>query len=394
MITKRTKMTLTTITSSALLLALALPVNAEYDSDKTATNKDKKTTQAESRQGNYTAINASDLDFSRVDRASQIIGKSVENNANEELGSIDELVLNKAENRIAYAVLLHGDTMGVGGKWIAVPFKALRYDARQDCFVLNTTKAQLERAQGFDEDTWPASANKSILMSNDKVVRDANNHDQSDRTKTYNDRASEHANNKADNRSNDMSQDGKARTNQDHKRADHNIRADWSNNEDEQWQNRVSEIIGVDVVNKAGEELGSLHDLAINSHDGQVVYGVLEFSEAWYDYNGKLFPIPWSKFSYGTNSAEAQIELDANAQQFSNAEGFDSKNWPNMGDRAWGEETHRHYGAVPYWTTYEYPYQPPVERREMDNQNQNDRSDNRSNNSESQQHNNSNQPNR
>jgi hypothetical protein len=35
---------------------------------------------------------------------------------------------------------------------------------------------------------------------------------------------------------------------------------------------------------------------------------------------------------------------------FGGAPGFDKAHWPNMADRAWGEELCTYYGAKPYWT--------------------------------------------
>ena len=57
--------------------------------------------------------------------ASKIIGESVVNRQGENVGKIQELLIDANKNRVAYAVLSFGGFPGMGNKLFAMPRKAL-----------------------------------------------------------------------------------------------------------------------------------------------------------------------------------------------------------------------------------------------------------------------------
>ena len=91
----------------------------------------------------------------RVLSASTICSDAVVNDQGESLGEIEELMIDLANGRVAYAVLSFGGFLGIGDKLFAVPFEALELDADNHCFILNVPRAKLEHAPGFDKDKWP-----------------------------------------------------------------------------------------------------------------------------------------------------------------------------------------------------------------------------------------------
>ncbi len=58
-------------------------------------------------------------------RTSKLVGSKVYNNANENIGSIEDIVL-KADGAMDEVVLSVGGFLGVGNKYVAVPFSALK----------------------------------------------------------------------------------------------------------------------------------------------------------------------------------------------------------------------------------------------------------------------------
>lgn len=90
--------------------------------------------------------------------ASTLEGDAVVNTQGEDLGSIEEIMLDVPRGRIAYAVLSFGGFLGMGHKLFAVPWSALTLDAERKCFVLDADKDRLEQAPGFDKDHWPSMA--------------------------------------------------------------------------------------------------------------------------------------------------------------------------------------------------------------------------------------------
>lgn len=98
-------------------------------------------------------------------KTDQVIGVNVINNKHENLGKIEELVLDKYTGETAYAVLSFGGLLGVGDKYFAIPWKALSYEPNESSFVINQTKEHLSKAPGFDKKHWPNMADQTWQQS-------------------------------------------------------------------------------------------------------------------------------------------------------------------------------------------------------------------------------------
>jgi sporulation protein YlmC with PRC-barrel domain len=95
-------------------------------------------------------------------RVSKLVGLEIKNEAGEDLGTVNELVLDVESGETMYVAVSVGGVLGVGDKLIAVPWDAfkLKYDETDTYFVLDIAKAKLETAPGFDEDNWPDVADE------------------------------------------------------------------------------------------------------------------------------------------------------------------------------------------------------------------------------------------
>ena len=94
----------------------------------------------------------------RLMTASTLEGDRVVNRQGEDLGEIDEIMLDVPRGRVAYAVMSSGGFLGMGDKLFAIPWSALTLDTDNKCFVLDVDKQRLESAPGFDKDNWPDTA--------------------------------------------------------------------------------------------------------------------------------------------------------------------------------------------------------------------------------------------
>ena len=101
------------------------------------------------------------------------------------------------------------------------------------------------------------------------------------------------------------------------------------------------------VENTAGEDLGKIEDLMIDSATGRVAYAVLSFG-GFLGFGDKLFAIPWSKLSSDPVKDKTFI-LNVPKERLDKARGFDKNNWPNVADPKWRSETYKYYEAEPYW---------------------------------------------
>src|SRR4029450_13729436 len=69
--------------------------------------------------------------------ASTLDGDTVVNSAGEDLGKIEDIMLDVTAGRIAYAVLSFGGFLGKGDKLFAIPWSALTLDAAEQRVILN-----------------------------------------------------------------------------------------------------------------------------------------------------------------------------------------------------------------------------------------------------------------
>jgi sporulation protein YlmC with PRC-barrel domain len=80
-------------------------------------------------------------------RASKLVGAAVVNDANEKIGTVDDLIVTRSD-RVVYAVLSVGGFLGVGDKLVAVPFAELQLN--EDKTVLSgATKESLKSLPKF-----------------------------------------------------------------------------------------------------------------------------------------------------------------------------------------------------------------------------------------------------
>ena len=167
-------------------------------------------------------------------RVSQLIGKNVENVQGENLGEIKDLVIDVNNERVFYAILEFGGFLGMGEKLFAYPVRSFdQSSADTDKLVLNVDKEKLKAAPGFARDSWPdwLTYGKQVDKYYGETVK------------------------------------LKPMANQRLVRA--------------------SELIGKDVNDRMGKDMGEIDDMVVNMNSGRIHYAVLEFDQSW-NLNDKL----------------------------------------------------------------------------------------------------------
>ncbi len=107
-----------------------------------------------------------------------------------------------------------------------------------------------------------------------------------------------------------------------------------------------STLTGDDVVNRAGDKLGSLKEIMIDLTRGDIAYAVVSRG-GLAGIGEKLFAVPWELFDVDTE--EHELILDIAEDVLDNSPGFDPDNWPTFSDDEWRTRVHEYYGLVPYW---------------------------------------------
>lgn len=260
----KNKFTLHLITA-AVISAFGLTSFAQ-DSNKTSAGKSSAaTTQSSSAQ-----VQARDV------RASKLIGKEVENAQGENMGEIQDLIIDPVAQRVHYAVLSFGGVLGMGEKLFAFPVSAFKASSDKDELVLNVPKDRLKNAPGFDKKDWPD-------MSSNRYRGEVDKYFKSERATPVKSGAR---------------------------------------------LMRASELIGKNVNDRAGKDAGEIEDLVVSMTNGQVRYVVLDFDKAWSP-DDKMVALPLKALTFPREKGE-DLVLNIPREKIDMARGFDEDKWPDL----------------------------------------------------------------
>ncbi|MBN2240662.1 MAG: YegP family protein [Dehalococcoidales bacterium] len=76
------------------------------------------------------------------------------NQKGDDMGQVQTLVMDMREGLIAFALVSFGGFLGIGDKWFAMPWEALKWHPVTMKFTLNMSEDILKNAPGMDKDTW------------------------------------------------------------------------------------------------------------------------------------------------------------------------------------------------------------------------------------------------
>lgn len=102
----------------------------------------------------------------------------------------------------------------------------------------------------------------------------------------------------------------------------------------------ASSIIGDDVIDAEGENIGSIKDIMINTEHGKIEYVVLQFGGIL-GFGEKLFSIPFGVLKLDYH--HQKFVLNVAREVIENAPGFDQEHWPN---------TNSHQFDYNYWAPF------------------------------------------
>src|SRR5690606_28636855 len=102
----------------------------------------------------------------------------------------------------------------------------------------------------------------------------------------------------------------------------------------------ASTLEGDDVINAAGEDLGTIKEIMIDVRAGRIAYAVMS-SGGFLGIGDKLFAIPWAALTLDIE--RKAFVLDVARDRLKEAPGFDKDHWPAMADRTWAREVHDYY---------------------------------------------------
>ncbi|CAD5365982.1 hypothetical protein RA210_U10097 [Rubrivivax sp. A210] len=101
-------------------------------------------------------------------------------------------------------------------------------------------------------------------------------------------------------------------------------------------------LLGNDVYNRDGEDLGDIKEFMIDMATGKVAYAVLSFG-GLLGMGDKLFAVPWAALKLDTTNK--RFTLAVPLAVLKDAPGFDKDRWPAMSDKTWAAGVHKFYGT-------------------------------------------------
>lgn len=224
-------------------------------------------------------------------RASKLIGMDVHNAQGEDLGEINDLVVDVNNERVHYAVLGFGGALGLGEKLFAYPVSMFSEDSTGKKLTLKVDKEKLKSAPGFERSAWPD-------WEKDKYRADVERHfgGATARLQTL----------------------------------------------PNQRLARASDLIGKNVDDRNGKHAGEIEDLVVNLGNGRIHYAVLDFDKAW-SADDKLLPVALKSFQFPADRTKDMV-LNLDRNQLDMARGFTEDSWPDIADATYQREIDAYLG--------------------------------------------------
>jgi len=242
-------------------------------------------------------------------KASDVIGSKVENLAGENLGKVEELVIDPATGSIEYAVLSFGGFLGMGDKLFAIPFSLLKAPpvtegSKLAHFTLDVDKAKMEKAPGFPKNNWPDIHAPTWRSEIDKyfgVTRET-------------------------------PAEGAIEENKDFLLV------------------KVSELLGDDVYNSTDDDLGDIKEIVVDPQRSRATYFVLS-SGGFLGLGDKLFAIPWDELHIVRKESKLRALLEIDKARLEKSPEFKEGDWTLMSDPAYVKKVYDYYKCPCYWVS-------------------------------------------
>lgn len=90
-------------------------------------------------------------------RASEIIGTAVKAANDDQIGEVQDLIVDFKSGKILGVVISSGGFLGLGDTLSSVPTSTLRYDVEAKAFKTKLTKEQLQKAPQYKKDSWDSA---------------------------------------------------------------------------------------------------------------------------------------------------------------------------------------------------------------------------------------------
>jgi sporulation protein YlmC with PRC-barrel domain len=266
----------------AISLGLALSAHAQQQAAQPMGRGEPAASSPAQAAQNYRAV-----------LASRLIGMEVNNPQGNNIGQINDVIVDMTSGQVHYAMLEFDPGILQGERLFAVPTRELRLSGDRDRLAYSITRDRLERAAvdraAWDRDTGVSQDNLRRFDSTWGIVTPS---------------GAAHA-------------------------------------------HRLSDLIGKDVKSRGGEDIGDVDDVVIDMGRQRVHYAVLAFDTGWASPE-RRFAFPLQSFELTDDRDE--LTLDVDREKVNSMESFTEDRYGMLNDRAWvmgiDRDIHRYLGSV------------------------------------------------
>ena len=271
-------------------------------------------------------------------RASEVIGKEIQNAQGKEIGDVNDLLIDLPQGRIAGVVVGTGGVLGIGEQNRVVPPQAFTCQGKEhaDATAKDRSKDSddaraSDRAQkdakdavlvlNMDEKLRASKTTEQDLKSYqhlDQVYRDYQQTPYWDKN-AQNDRQAV--------REQDRAASGTKMTSFQLKKA--------------------NELMGSEVKGQANKDVGELQDFIIDVQSGRILYATLSVGGTL-GVGADLVAVPPRQFAM---NSEGNLTLKTTEERLKNAPRLDEERLSELNDPTWVSKVYGYYGETDYWST-------------------------------------------
>jgi sporulation protein YlmC with PRC-barrel domain len=108
---------------------------------------------------------------------------------------------------------------------------------------------------------------------------------------------------------------------------------------------RASKLIGMNIQNPQGKNVGEINDLVVDANTGKIRYAAVTYG-GFLGIGNKMFAVPFEAFKCQPNPTDPKttvLILDVTQQQLEGSVGFDESSWPDFADQNMTLELDKRY---------------------------------------------------
>lgn len=225
-------------------------------------------------------------------KGSELVGAKLFNEQGEHIGEINDVVFDENTGGITHGMLAVGGWLGIGENITALPWKHIQQSKKDTAgYVVDVEKSKLTPEMSFKVNEWPNLTEGWFKETYSRFG---------------------------------IPSGGSAKL------------------------VRGSKVMGAELFNQQGEEIGEIKNLLVHPDTGKVAYAVCEVDK-YATAGDKLTNLPWNLIRQSTKETEGFV-VNADKAKLTGAKYFGDSSWPDYNDTAWHTDTDSYYGTYPFWT--------------------------------------------